>query len=282
MPVKFVQAGPNIIGLDGSTIAPPNVATIGVDANGNLKWSDPSSTTGGVKTAITTAGVETITDAAIIGNASDATKALQFALTGATTATKTTVAVSQSADRTITLPNATDTLVGKATTDTLTNKTLTSPVLGGSATGTYTLAGTLTLTSPTVNSPTIKDLTEVVTATNVITASETGSVFFLNSATEFVSTLPAVAAGLHFTFVVTAAPSGASYTVVGASGTPIKGHVLSSQDAGGNGDSETSGALTLTFVDGKAVAGDMAEFWCDGTNWFVTAKCKTFDAITIS
>ena len=38
-------------------------------------------------------------------------------------------AVNITADRTITLPNITDTLVTKTTTDTLTNKTLTSPVL---------------------------------------------------------------------------------------------------------------------------------------------------------
>jgi hypothetical protein len=44
-----------------------------------------------------------------------------------------------SADRTITFPNATDTLVGKATTDTLTNKTLTSAVLNTGVSGTAIL-----------------------------------------------------------------------------------------------------------------------------------------------
>lgn len=149
-----------------------------------------------------------------------------------------------------------------------------------------TNSGTLTQTGATALSTVLfKDLTEVVTATNVILAAESGSVFFLNSATEFVSTLPAPAAGLHFTFIVTAAPSGASYTVVGASGTPIHGMVLS-KDLNGATDSGATagtGVLTLTFVDSKSQKGDSAEFWSDGTDWFVVARTGgNFDAITLS
>lgn len=140
-----------------------------------------------------------------------------------------------------------------------------------------------TLTSPVLNTPTVKDLTETVLVTNVITAAETGSVFFLNAATEFVSTLPALAAGLHFKFIVTAAPSGANYTVVAASGTPIIGHVLTTDvNSATDPGFTTSGVLTVSFVSAKAVVGDSAEFWCDGTNWFCSAECSLFDAITFS
>lgn len=125
---------------------------------------------------------------------------------------------------------------------------------------------------------------EVVTATNVITAAENGTTYFLNSATEFVSTLPAPALGLSYSFVVSAAPSGASYTVIcAASGTLIKGHVLTNDvNSATDADFGTAGELTLTFVDSKAVAGDRADFVCDGTNWFVRASCSVFDAITLS
>lgn len=123
-----------------------------------------------------------------------------------------------------------------------------------------------------------KDFTEIVTATNVIAASESGSVFFLNSSTEFVSTLPAPAAGLHFTFIVTAAPSGAAYTITtNGSANIIKGTVHSS--TGGNVDSDT-GCDTITFADGVAVAGDMVILWCDGTNWFAKAFCDADLGIT--
>lgn len=49
----------------------------------------------------------------------------------------------------------TSVMVGSSDTQTLTNKTLTSPVLGGSVTGTYTLAGTGTQTAPTINTATL-------------------------------------------------------------------------------------------------------------------------------
>jgi len=53
-------------------------------------------------------------------------------------------------DRTVSLPDATDTLVGKATTDTLTNKTLTSPTLTSPVVNTG-ISGTAVLDSDTMS-----------------------------------------------------------------------------------------------------------------------------------
>jgi hypothetical protein len=93
----------------------------------------------------------------------DNTKKVQLQVSGVTTATTRTLTVPDASDTlvllaeaqtltnktltapiistisntgTLTLPTSTDTLVGKATTDTLTNKTLTAPVLNGALSGT--------------------------------------------------------------------------------------------------------------------------------------------------
>ena len=82
---------------------------------------------------------------------------------------ETTLAlVDPTADRTLSLPNATDTLIGKATTDTLTNKSFDLGASGNSLTGTIsefnsalqsasfaTLDNSETLTNKTFTSPTI-------------------------------------------------------------------------------------------------------------------------------
>lgn len=136
----------------------------------------------------------------------------------------------------------------------------------------------------TAESSTEKVAVETVAATNVLTKTESGKVLFLDSATEFVTTLPAPVAGLEFEFIVANAPESASFTIVTASSANIiRGHVLTADvNAASDGDFEAAGGDTLTFVDSKAVIGDRARFVSDGTYWYVQAACSVFDAITIT
>ena len=69
-----------------------------------------------------------LTTPAITGNTTTTGNVIFEGSTSDSFETTLTV-VDPTADRTISLPNATDTLVGKDTTDTLTNKTLTNPVI---------------------------------------------------------------------------------------------------------------------------------------------------------
>lgn len=151
-------------------------------------------------------------------------------------------------------------------------------------TGALQINGTaITATAAEINQAAdISANNEIVTATNAITAAESGATFFLDSTTEFVSTLPAPALGLRYTFIVKSAPSGASYTVVTTSSANIiKGVQFTAQDAGGNGDSGTADD-TITFVDGQAVAGDRVEVISDGTSWYAYAFSKVLAGITFT
>jgi hypothetical protein len=119
-----------------------------------------------------------------------------------------------------------------------------------------------------------------LTAASTLTAAQSGSVFFLNSATEFATTLPAPVAGLVYTFIVKTAPSGASYTVVTASSANIiKGQAYPA--SGAAGDTGTADD-TISFVDASAVAGDMVTVISDGTSWFAKAFCAVAAGVTFT
>lgn len=146
---------------------------------------------------------------------------------------------------------------------------LDSLVLGNDLTVTddATVGGDLAVTGTTsLGATTSKLAAETVIATNVITAAESGTVFFLSAATEFVSTLPAPAAGLNFSFVVAAAPSGANYTVV----TDASANIIIGKGFAADGNAGDTGTTddTISFVSAQAVVGDRVDVVSDGTSWF--------------
>ena len=119
-----------------------------------------------------------------------------------------------------------------------------------------------------------------LTGTYTVPQTENGTTYYLNSATEFATTLPAPFLGAEFRFIVKAAPSGASYTVVtSSSANIIKG--MQNPAAAAAGDTGTADD-TITFVDGQAVAGDMVELWSDGTSWFAQAFSRVAAGITFT
>lgn len=143
----------------------------------------------------------------------------------------------------------------------------------------------LVVTAATSSTVTVEVLggAEDLTAVGSITADDSGRTFFLNSATEFATTLPAPVKGLRYKFIVKAAPSGASYTIVTASSANIiiGGINELEVDTGDDGPYIDDGD-TITFVDGVSVVGDYVDLISDGTSWYVSGQAKADGGITLT
>jgi hypothetical protein len=117
------------LGFSGSTSGTTTVQATAVAGTNTLTLpATTSDTLVGKATTDTLTNKKLSDSTTTIVDATDTTKAVKFDV-GGTTAITGTIATAFTTAKTLTLPDATDTLIGKDTTDTLTNKTLTSPVL---------------------------------------------------------------------------------------------------------------------------------------------------------
>ena len=132
--------------------------------------------------------------------------------------------------------------------------------------------------------PVVTRRSEILTAARTLSSADNNSIFYLNAAAEFAVTLPAPALDAEFTFIVKAAPSGASYTVVALGvGSAANDIIIGSavNAAGVAGDTGTADD-TISFVDGQSVAGDVVRVRSDGTKWYATAQSNVAAGITFT
>lgn len=134
-----------------------------------------------------------------------------------------------------------------------------------------------------------RKVVEELTAASTLLPEDSGKIFMLNSATEFTTTLPAIAdakVGWWCRFIVKAAPSGANY-VVTENTTYDTNKILTNGISEGEVDTGTDALYnathtTVSFADGVAVAGDWCELICDGTNYYCRGYTNADGGITLA
>ena len=231
-----------------------------------------------------------------------------IAITGSTSGTATIVTPAVAGTPTLTLPITTDTLVGKATTDTLTNKTLTAPVIATIVnTGTLTLptstdtlvgrATTDTLTNKTLTTPIIATISNtgtltLPTSTDTLVGRATTDTLTNKTLTTPVLTNPTVTAYLETAPAIV--NSSTSQTISLASGTVLSytltGNCTFTMPTATSGTSfivrliqDGTGSRTATFTGVKWPGGtvptitttastgvDVLSFVCIASVWYGT------------
>ena len=107
---------------------------------------------------------------------------------------------------------------------------------------------------------------EVVDAAKTLTSADNGKTFLMDAAAGKTITLPAVAAGLKFRFVVTSTFETSNWIIDSAEGDNITGNLIV------NGGAVPAAAEDqINFVNSAETVGDFIEIFADATNsqWIV-------------
>jgi|DEB0MinimDraft_4_1074332.scaffolds.fasta_scaffold35987_2 hypothetical protein len=121
---------------------------------------------------------------------------------------------------------------------------------------------------------------EVLSAAQTLTAADSGKVFILDAAAGATITLPALAEGLKFKFVVGANFATSNWVIDSAEGDNINGIIsdMGSTVAG----VPAVGEDQINFVNSAESIGDWVELVCDYSNsqWLVSGACALNGGIT--
>lgn len=118
---------------------------------------------------------------------------------------------------------------------------------------------------------------ENITGATTLTAADSGKTFYLNAAAGATITLPAVAAGLSFEFIVAATFATSNWVIASAEGDNI------------DGSAEVAGAVVVAgaedqvnLVASAEALGDTVILKSDGVQWFVRGVAALTGGMTFT
>ena len=122
--------------------------------------------------------------------------------------------------------------------------------------------------------------TEVIATATTLTKADSNKVFILDAAAGVTVTLPALADGLRFKFIVGAAFATTNFVIASAEGDNINGIIadLGATPAG----IPASGEDQINFVASAETIGDYIEIYSDGTNYYVNGFGAGTGSITFT